>query len=136
MSGVTDSFLPPIGNLSSSKKSNSKAPAGFDSLLNSSVATVKLADDLIAKINSAKNDNYQNFENGNPIFPFSTAFTSTFGSRGPLLSWINTITGTLGLNQQQNAALQDIAVRFKDVTKTTQNVELISAELKKAGIGS
>ena len=34
------------------------------------------------------------------------------------------------------SALQDIAVRFKDVTKTTQNVELISAELKKAGIGS
>ena len=136
MSKVTDSFLPAIGHLNSGNKTNSKSPAGFDNFLNSSVATTKLADDLIEKINSAKNNNYQDFDTGNPIFPFSSAFTSTFGFRGPLLSWINTITGKLGLSQKQNGALQDIAVRFKDVTKTAQNVELISAELKKAGIGS
>jgi hypothetical protein len=67
-------------------------------------------------------------------FPFTSDFDATFGSSGPLIDFINMITSKLNLTAEQNNALQDIAVRHKDITNTTANVSQIALELQQAGI--
>ena len=67
-------------------------------------------------------------------FPFSGDFEATFGTSGPLLDFINITTSKLNLTAKQNLALQDIAVRNKDITATPANIQKIANELKQAGI--
>lgn len=67
-------------------------------------------------------------------FPFSSAFESTFGLSGPLPSFITMITSKLGLNAQQNLALQAISVNNKDATKSQESIQKIAQELRAAGI--
>jgi hypothetical protein len=68
-------------------------------------------------------------------FPFSSNFTSTFGTSGPLPTFIAATVANLKLSPSQQLALQDIAVQNKDITKTTANVQKVAIELQAAGIG-
>jgi hypothetical protein len=67
-------------------------------------------------------------------FGFTAAFESAFGIGGPLPAFINKVTAERHLNEAQNLALQNIAIRNKDVTKTPESVQKIAMELKQAGI--
>ena len=67
---------------------------------------------------------------------FSSDFTNAFGNDGgPLFDWINKVGSALNLTSDQSAALQKIAVEFKDTTGSASDVQAISAELTTAGIG-
>jgi|GEM_PF-4337404 len=68
-------------------------------------------------------------------FPLTADFTSTFGTSGPLINFINRITATLGLSAEQNKALQAISVSNKDTDGSPASVQKIGQQLKEAGIG-
>lgn len=68
-------------------------------------------------------------------FPFSNAFVSTFGTSGPLPIYIAGVSAQLKLDTTQQLALQDIAVKNKDITYTTDNVRKVAMQLQSAGIG-
>jgi hypothetical protein len=68
------------------------------------------------------------------VFPFSGEFEATFGDSGPLIDFINEVTKRLGLSAEKNLALQSIAIRNKDITKTPASVAKIGEELRAAGI--
>lgn len=67
--------------------------------------------------------------------PFTADFASTFGTSGPLPTFITLATAKLHLTPTQNKALQDIAVENKDIVKTPDSVQKIAMELQQAGIG-
>ena len=67
-------------------------------------------------------------------FPLSGDFESVFGNSGPLIDFINETTSRLGLSAKQNQALQDIAVKYKDITPGSPDVQAMANDLKQAGI--
>lgn len=104
---------------------------GFTDMLDSSQAFFQLSMNLVDALLRSRGSS--------PSAPASSGFTSefeaVFGSTGPLPDFINRVTASLKLSPEQNLALQNIAVRNKDITKTPENVQKIAAELKAAGIG-
>ncbi|MDX2074094.1 MAG: hypothetical protein SFX19_07000 [Alphaproteobacteria bacterium] len=108
----------------------------FSSALASSNILFELSSSLLDSIlKSRKNDNSADASSLSPLFPFSSDFEATFGTSGPLPAFINEVSARLHLTAEQNQALQNIAIRNKDITKTPENVQKLSAELKAAGIG-
>ncbi|MFW0777304.1 MAG: hypothetical protein ACN2B6_06260 [Rickettsiales bacterium] len=71
---------------------------------------------------------------GGQSFGFTSEFTSVFGSSGPLINWINNTTSSLGLSKEQNLALQQISIDFKDTRGSVEDRAQISEALKAAGI--
>lgn len=67
-------------------------------------------------------------------FSFTPEFQATFGNSGPLINWINVVTGGLGLSSEQNLALQNIAIEHKDTTGSQEDIAQIATELTAAGI--
>lgn len=67
-------------------------------------------------------------------YSFTSDFQSVFGSSGPLIDFINATTANLGLSQEKNLALQNIAINNQDATRTRGSIDKIAAELKAAGI--
>lgn len=134
MSKIPTTFLPPLFGTESSNKTKAAGGGGFGDVFNSKL-NLGFADDLISKITNSANDN-RSGDFMNSIFPFSPSFESTFGVGGPLPNFINVVTARLNLSATQNQALQDIAIRNKDITKTPENVQNIAMELRKAGIGA
>lgn len=124
---------------------------GFDALLDS-IGTSKrasdrddiakdplgsLIDSLLNNLTTARSND--NTAKNASLFPakyaLTDSFTSTFGSDGPLIDFINEVTSKLGLSATQNASLQQIAVNNKDATRSSESVRKIAGELKQAGIG-
>ena len=67
-------------------------------------------------------------------YSFTSDFQSVFGSSGPLIDFINATTASLGLSQEKNLALQNIAINNQNATRTRESIDKIAAELKAAGI--
>lgn len=129
----TDSVNPIQAN---KLKNNNIIPGQFDSMLNSGSNSFAMSfiDNISNSLNNLGSALFP--QSANALFPLTSAFTSTFGSAGPLPSFINLMSAKLHLSVAQNQAFQDIAVRNKDVTNTRENVQKIALELKKAGITS
>lgn len=117
-------------------KGQSVKLAEFDALLSNSSkdnSMNKLVNGLLDNITNTIGNNYKASAIGS-MFPFSSAFESTFGIGGPLPDFINMITAKLGLSAEKNQALQNIAINNKDATRTPESIRKIGDELKAAGI--
>ncbi len=71
---------------------------------------------------------------GADTYSFTSDFQSIFGNTGPLIDFINATTSRLGLSEEKNLALQQIAINNKDATRSRESINKIGAELKAAGI--
>lgn len=99
-------------------------------------ALAGIADRLIAEITVAHGHAFGGQTPQAPYkFPFSAEFESTFGLTGPLPHYIAVLTAGLNLTREQNQAVQDIAIRHKDIVKSPDSVYQVAVELEMAGIG-
>lgn len=73
----------------------------------------------------------------NPFTPTGASATDPFlTGGGPLPAFLAQVDVAYHLNATQSQALRDIAVQFKDVTKTPDNIQKIADALTQAGIGT
>lgn len=111
----------------------------FESLLDSFGTGKSGGDYSFLEIASSMTDLLVEFQTNilaKPVdFPFSSAFTSTFGISGPLPTFIAATSANLKLNAAQQLALQNIAINNKDIVKSPESIQKISKELQAAGIG-
>lgn len=156
MSEISTSFIPSSSanlDLRHKQQNHIAGTSDFDALLSSassklgmnasqaadylSVCYNEFAGDFIGNITSSLNYDVSSITSQDLFsntFPFSEGFNATFGTKGPLIDFINMITSNLQLTSAQNQALQEIAVRNKDITYTPANVQQIAQELQQAGI--
>jgi hypothetical protein len=138
------SFSGMSAELRNKQQNQADAPSGFDALLASIGAGSQNAGGSRAVGNmlpSANNTSLLGSLSGllspdiGNAFDFTSDFESTFGTSGPLPTFIAMMSAKLNLTAEQNKAFQDIAVNNKDIVKTPDSVQKIADELKQAGIG-
>lgn len=141
MANISASFVTTSSlSISARNKQDTRASGEFDALLASAgekLDAKAFASSLIENITLSMNQSLSPLFAKNSTknaFPFSADFEATFGLSGPLIDFINATTSKLGLSAEQNLALQTIAVRNKDITKSPESVAKIGEELRQAGI--
>ena len=134
MSKIPPSLIPNDLLTQNQSKQIKASSADFDALLFNSDSSLSFMNDFVDNIISSQSTDSDATLPESGKFPLSSAFTSTFGTGGPLPAWINMVTAKLKLNSSQNQAIQQIAVNNKDATRTPTSIQKIAAELKAAGI--
>ncbi len=102
--------------------------------LNTTELAISIQETISITINQTLNTLGSKPGAGRNVFAFTSSFTDVFGDSGPLINFINDVTRKLGLNADQNRALQQIAVNNKDATRSPESIAKIAAELRQAGI--